>query len=75
VTVAVARAYPVVTVTGPRQSGKTTLCVDAFPSLPRVSLEPLDQRQHARQDPRSFLEECRAGAIIDEVQHAPDLLG
>jgi predicted AAA+ superfamily ATPase len=73
--VSAAHAYPVVTVTGPRQSGKTTLCVDAFPSLPRVSLEPLDQRQHARQDPRSFLEEYRAGAIIDEVQHAPDLLG
>jgi predicted AAA+ superfamily ATPase len=72
--VAAARSYPVVTLTGPRQSGKTTLCVDAFPGLPRVSLEPLDQRQYARQDPRSFLHEHRAGAIIDEVQHAPDLL-
>ena len=72
---AAARAYPVVTLTGPRQSGKTTLCRDAFPDLPRVSLEPLDHRQYARQDPRGFLREYERGAIIDEVQHAPDLLG
>lgn len=69
-----ARSYPVVTLTGPRQSGKTTLCVDAFPDLPRVSLEPLDNRQFAREDPRGFLREFAAGAIIDEAQHAPDLL-
>ena len=50
----------------------TLLCVEAFPSLARVSLEPLDQRQYARQDPRSFLREHRAGAIIDEVQNALD---
>jgi predicted AAA+ superfamily ATPase len=70
-----ARAYPVVTLTGPRQSGKTTLCVDTFPEHPRVSLEPLDQREQAQTDPRGFLEEHAAGVIIDEVQHAPDLLG
>jgi len=69
-----ARSYPVVTLTGPRQSGKTTLCVATFPKLPRVSLEPLDNRQYAKQDPRGFLREHAAGAIIDEVQHAPDLL-
>jgi predicted AAA+ superfamily ATPase len=66
--------YPVVTVTGPRQSGKSTLCVDAFPHLRRVSLEPLDQRDFARSDPRGFLAEYRAGAIIDEVQLVPELL-
>lgn len=69
-----ARSYPVVTLTGPRQSGKTTLCLDAFAGLPRVSLEPLDNRQFAREDPRGFLGEYATGAIIDEVQHAPDLL-
>ncbi len=69
-----ARQYPVVTVTGPRQSGKSTLCAAAFPHLPRVSLEPLDQRAFARTDPRGFLAEYRAGAIIDEVQRVPELL-
>lgn len=72
---AAARDYPVVTLTGPRQSGKTTLCRDAFPGLARVSLEPLDHREYARRDPRGFLREYERGAIIDEVQHAPDLLG
>lgn len=66
--------YPVVTVTGPRQSGKTTVCTMVFPDTPLVSLEPLDARRYARDDPRGFLAEYQAGAIIDEVQHAPDLL-
>lgn len=69
-----ARQYPVVTVTGPRQSGKTTLCRAAFPAKPYVSLEPLDVRSFAREDPRGFLAEHRAGAVIDEVQRAPELL-
>jgi predicted AAA+ superfamily ATPase len=66
--------YPVVTVTGPRQSGKTTLCQMAFPHLPYVTLEPLDTRDYARRDPRGFLAEHDAGAILDEVQHVPELL-
>jgi hypothetical protein len=66
--------YPVVTVTGPRQSGKTTLCRSVFPDKPFVSLEPLDVRGEARRDPRGFLEEHRSGAILDEVQHVPELL-
>jgi predicted AAA+ superfamily ATPase len=70
-----ARHYPIVTVTGPRQSGKTTLCRAVFPEKKYVSLEPFDVREYARRDPRSFLEEHRDGAIIDEVQHAPDLPG
>jgi hypothetical protein len=66
--------YPVVTVTGPRQSGKTTLCRSAFPDKPYVSLEPLDEREFALSDPRGFLKLHAGGAIIDEVQHAPELL-
>jgi len=69
-----ARWYPVVAVTGPRQSGKTTLCQAAFPDKPYRSLEPLDVREHARSDPRGFLQGVADGAILDEVQYAPGLL-
>jgi len=69
----VARLYPAVLVTGPRQSGKTTLCQATFPDLSYVSLEPFDRREAAIGDPRGFLAEYRQGAIIDEVQHAPQL--
>lgn len=67
------RHYPVVMVTGPRQSGKTTLCRTVLPDRPYVSLEGLDVRTYAREDPRGFLGEYRRGAVIDEVQRAPDL--
>ena len=67
------RHYPVVTVTGPRQSGKTTLCRTVFPDRAYVSLEGMDVRAYAREDPRGFLHEYRDGAVIDEVQRAPDL--
>ena len=66
--------YPVVTVTGPRQSGKTTLCRALFPSYPWVNLEPLDTRVAVQRDPRGFLAQHPDGVIIDEVQHVPDLL-
>jgi predicted AAA+ superfamily ATPase len=69
-----ARRQPVVTVTGPRQSGKTTLCRMAFPDRPYVNLEQPDTREFARSDPRAFLERLRDGAIIDEIQRVPDLL-
>jgi len=69
-----AEYYPVVLLDGPRQSGKTTLSKIAFPTKAYISLEPMDNREFARTDPRGFLSEYRAGAIIDEVQHAPDLL-
>ncbi len=69
-----ARQYPVVTVTGPRQSGKTTLCRHVFPRKPYVSLEPLDVRRAVKDDPRGFLAEHPGGAVIDEVQHVPELL-
>jgi uncharacterized protein len=71
---ALARRFPVVTVTGPRQSGKTTLCRAAFPEHAYVSLEAPDVRDHAMRDPRSFLAEYSRGAIFDEVQRAPELL-
>ena len=65
--------YPVVTVTGPRQSGKTTLCRMVFPDKAYVSLEPHDVREYARSDPRGFLAEHRDGAILDEFQQVPEL--
>ncbi len=66
--------YPFVTVTGPRQSGKTTLCRAAFPSLQYVNLEAPDERDFAESDPRGFLARLGDGAIIDEVQYVPGLL-
>ncbi len=68
-----ARQYPVVTVTGPRQSGKTTLCRAAFPKMPYVSLEAHDIRSFAMDDPRGFLAQYSGGAILDEIQRAPEL--
>lgn len=65
---------PVVTVTGPRQSGKTTLCRLAFPDRPYLNLEQPDTRDFARSDPRAFLGAVRDGAIIDEIQRVPELL-
>ena len=68
------RAFPVVTVTGPRQSGKTTLCRMALPDKQYVSLEDPDDRRFARDDPRGFLRNLRDGAVLDEVQRVPELL-
>jgi predicted AAA+ superfamily ATPase len=65
--------YPVITITGPRQSGKTTLARAAFADKPYVSLETPDEREFAATDPRGFLARWRDGAIIDEVQHVPAL--
>lgn len=66
--------YPFVTVTGPRQSGKTTLCRSAFPHLAYVNLEAPDQREFAESDPRGFLARLDGGAILDEIQRVPSLL-
>lgn len=68
-----ASQYPVVTVTGPRQSGKTTLVKALFPGHAYISLEDPDQRAFAREDPRAFLERVRDGAIFDEIQNVPEL--
>ncbi|MBW6487143.1 MAG: ATP-binding protein [Syntrophobacterales bacterium] len=66
--------YPVVTITGPRQSGKTTLCRKVFPGMAYVNLERPDTREYAVSDPRGFLATYPAGAILDEIQRAPHLL-
>ena len=68
------RQYPFVTLTGPRQSGKTTLCRAAFPHLNYVNLEAPDHREFAESDPRRFLSQLDGGGIIDEIQHVPELL-
>lgn len=70
----VARQYPSVTLTGPRQSGKTTLCRAVFPQHPYETLEAPDVRAFAAEDPRAFLAQFPQGAILDEVQRVPDLL-
>lgn len=69
-----ANKFPVVAITGPRQSGKTTLAKRTFPKYKYISLEDLDNREFAISDPRGFLEKFSNGAIIDEIQKAPDLL-
>jgi predicted AAA+ superfamily ATPase len=68
-----AAQYPVVTITGPRQSGKTTCCHLSFPDLPYCNLEDPDTRQYALSDPRGFLGQFKNGGIIDEIQRAPDI--
>jgi uncharacterized protein len=69
-----AKWNPCVLITGPRQAGKTTLARHCFPKLPYVSLEDPDFRDSASSDPRGFLSLYPKGAIIDEVQHEPNLL-
>lgn len=66
--------YPFVTVTGPRQSGKTTLCRSVFPELQYANLEAPNQREFALSDPIGFLAQFKRGAILDEIQKAPELL-
>ena len=70
---AAARNFPAVTLTGPRQSGKSTLCRALFPELPHANLESPDVRSFAADDPRGFLARFPEGAILDEVQRAPEL--
>lgn len=65
--------FPVVTVTGPRQSGKTTLVRSLLASKPYVSLEAPAQREFARAQPAEFLLQFPEGAVIDEAQNAPEL--
>lgn len=68
-----ASQYPVVTVTGPRQSGKTTLVRAAFPEHAYASLEDPELRSFANSDPRGFLGQFAGSVILDEVQRVPDL--
>ena len=67
------QGFPVVTVTGPRQSGKTTLVRTLLPDRPYVSLEAPAQREFARHRPAEFLRQFPDGAVIDEAQQAPEL--
>jgi hypothetical protein len=69
-----AREMPVVTLTGPRQSGKSTLCRRVFRGKPYVNLEAPDVRADAIRDPRAFLARYSTGAVLDEIQRAPELV-
>ncbi len=69
-----AQTWPSITLTGPRQSGKTTLCRALFPQHAYETLEAPDVRAFALEDPRSFLAQFPEGAILDEVHRAPELL-
>lgn len=68
-----AKGYPILAITGPRQAGKTTLAQSTFPDKRYVSLEDPDEREFADQDPRGFLARFPDGAILDEAQRCPNL--
>lgn len=68
-----AAAFKAIAVTGPRQSGKTTLVKELFKHKPYVSLENPDARRFAIEDPRGFLAQYKDGAVLDEVQRTPEL--
>jgi len=69
-----ARQYPVVTITGPRQSGKTTLSKALFSEYAYSNLESLENREFATRDPKGYLAGFNQGVIIDEIQNVPGLL-
>ena len=68
-----AKQYPIVTITGPRQSGKTTISRKTFPNKPYISMENLSVRRSAQNDPVGFLSQFPNGAVLDEIQRTPDL--
>ena len=67
------RVLPVVTLTGPRQSGKTTLCRELFPDLPYVNLEDADTLAEVLAAPKAFFNRHPKGVIIDEAHHFPNV--
>ena len=69
-----ANKYPIITITGPRQSGKTTLAREVFKEKAYINLEMMDNREFASSDPRGFLRKVPDGAVLDEIQRAPDLV-
>lgn len=68
------KEYPVITITGPRQSGKTTIAKSLFNDREYVSFEDPDVRIRASEDPRNFLKRYKDGAVFDEIQRAPDII-
>lgn len=65
--------FPVITITGPRQSGKTTLCKELFPDYTYINLEDADLREQIQRDTKRFLENYPKKMIIDEAHHYPEL--
>lgn len=77
ITPAIARGaeyFPVVVVTGPRQSGKSTLCEHIFINYNRYNLEDIGLRENIMLDPKGFIDGCGDKVMIDEVQHIPEIL-
>jgi len=68
-----AKSIPVVAITGPRQSGKTTLVKNTFANYPYLNLEDIELREYAKSDPKGFLQPYTSGLIIDEIQYVPEL--
>jgi uncharacterized protein len=68
-----AKQFPAIVLTGPRQSGKSTVSKDTFRHLPYATLESPDVRAFATEDPRGFLSQFPNGAILDEIQNVPGI--
>lgn len=65
--------FPVITLTGPRQSGKTTLCRKLYPDLPYINLENANTLQEIQDDIKSFFDKYSQGVIIDEAHNFPEI--
>ena len=65
--------YPIIAITGPRQSGKTTFCKQLRPEYQFLNMELSDNQDFAREDPHGFLEKYQGGVILDEIQNVPEL--
>jgi len=68
------QGFPILAITGPRQSGKTTLAQACFDGYEYLNLEDLDLREEAEGDPRRFLTRRKSGSILDEAQRAKQLI-
>ena len=68
-----AKYFPVIVVTGPRQSGKSTLCRKIFESYTQYNFEDVGLRENVENDPTAFINNCGKYVVIDEVQHLPKI--